>query len=173
MSSIIHQIILIGSMGAGKSTVGRRLAARLSVPCVDLDAVIVEHAGCSIPKIFEGQGEAAFRALESEYLKTLCEDGNHKVLATGGGAVLSEANRHVMQQSGFVIWLDAKPEVLAKRISGDRNRPLLKGVPPLQRARELDAQRRPLYKACSDLRIDTAKYRVPQTIRTILEAIKI
>ncbi|MDQ6990966.1 MAG: shikimate kinase [Mariprofundaceae bacterium] len=171
MGALIYPIILIGSMGAGKSTIGRRLAARLSVSCVDLDAVIVEHAGCSIPEIFEEQGEAAFRALESEYLKTLCQDGNNKVLATGGGAVLSEANRHVMQQSGFVIWLDARPEILARRIAGDGNRPLLKGVEPLQRARELDAQRRPLYKACADLRIDTAKCRVPQTIRTILDAI--
>jgi len=166
----INQVILIGSMGAGKSTIGRRLAARLSVSCVDLDAVIVEQAGCSIPDIFAKQGEASFRALESECLKTLCEDGQNNVLATGGGVVLSESNRELIKQSGFVVWLDARPEVLAKRIAGDRNRPLLKGVKPLQRARELDVQRRPLYKSCADLRIDTGKMRVPQTIHTIMDA---
>ncbi|MBL1352214.1 MAG: shikimate kinase [Zetaproteobacteria bacterium] len=157
-------------MGAGKSTIGRRLAARLKVTSVDLDAVIVEQVGCSIPDMFAEQGEAAFRALESECLKRLCEDGQNKVLATGGGAVLSESNRELIKQSGFVIWLDASPEVLAKRIGGDRNRPLLKGVKPLQRARELDAQRRPLYKSCADLRIDTGKMRVPQTVHTIMDA---
>jgi len=170
MGPVIHQAILTGPMGAGKSTIGRRLAAQLGVPCVDLDAVIVEHAGCSIPDMFAEQGEASFRALESACLKTLCEDGRRKVLATGGGAVLSEANRQIIKQSGFVIWLDARPEVLAKRIAGDRNRPLLNGVKPLQRARELDVQRRPLYKSCADLRIDTGKMRVPQAIHTIMDA---
>jgi len=170
MGIVIQSIILIGSMGSGKSTIGRRLAARLSLPCVDLDQVIVELAGKSIPKIFEEEGEDLFRALESRCLKDLCCDGVDRVLATGGGAVLAESNRAIIQQSGFVVWLDASAETLARRIRGDSNRPLLHGVNPLQRAKELDAQRRPLYKNCADLRIDTAVLRVPQSVKVIVDA---
>jgi len=163
-------IILIGSMGAGKSTIGRRLAARLKLPCVDLDQIIVEQAGKSIPSIFEDEGEGAFRVLESQCLKDVCSDGVAKIIATGGGVVLTEDNRDIMQQSGFVVWLDASAETLARRIRGDSNRPLLHGVNPLQRAKELDAQRRPLYKNCADLRIDTAVLRVPQSVKVIVDA---
>jgi len=158
-------------MGAGKSTIGRRLAARLRIPCVDLDAVIVEQAGKSIPSIFEDDGEAVFRELESQCLKDVWTDATSKVIATGGGIVLAASNRKLLQTSGFVVWLDASPEVLARRIGGDSNRPLLNGVDPLQRARELDAQRRPLYKSCADLCVDTAKLRVPQAIDAIMQAV--
>jgi len=167
----IPHIILIGSMGAGKSTIGRRLAARLHIPCVDLDAVIVEKAGKSIPCIFDADGEDAFRELESQCLNDAWTDVTPKIIATGGGIVLAASNRKLLQQSGFVIWLDANPDVLARRIGGDANRPLLNGVDPLQRARELDVERRPLYKSCADLCIDTAKLRVPQAIHVIMQAI--
>jgi len=161
-------ILLIGPMGAGKSTIGRRLAARLKLPCVDLDRVIVERAGQSIPRIFETKGERAFRSLEEDCLEELCTDGEDKVLATGGGVVLSEANRRQLKQVGRVVWLDAPPEVLAKRIAGDANRPLLRGVNPLQKARELDEQRRPLYEACADYRVPTGQMHVRQALENIL-----
>jgi len=162
-------VTLIGPMGAGKSTIGRRLAARLAVPCVDLDAEIVKQAGKPIPRIFEEEGECAFRALEGALLHDFCTDGAPKVLATGGGVVLSAPNRQRLQESGLVIWLNAPPEVLARRIGGDANRPLLRGVNPLAKAKELDRQRRPLYEACADMRVDTSSMGVGRAMYEILE----
>jgi len=161
-------IILIGSMGAGKSTIGRLLAARLGLQCVDLDAVIVEKAGKVIPRIFEEDGECVFRALESACLQTLCTDGVDRVLATGGGVIMTAPNRERMKEAGDVIWLDAPPEVLAKRIAGDKNRPLLNGVDALAKARELDYQRRKYYEMSADFRVDTSLMNAHEAVDAIV-----
>jgi len=161
-------MILIGSMGAGKSTIGRLLAARLGLQCVDLDVVIVEQAGKPIPRIFEEDGECVFRALESACLQTLCSDGVAKVLATGGGVIMSAPNRKRIQEAGDVIWLDAPPEVLAKRIAGDKNRPLLNGVDALAKARELDHQRRKYYEMSADFRVDTSQMNAQKAVDAIV-----
>jgi len=160
--------LLIGSMGAGKSTIGRLLAARLGLGCVDLDAVIVEKAGKNIPHIFEEDGECVFRALEAEALQLLCTDGKAKVLATGGGVIMSAPNRERMKQAGKIIWLDAPPEVLAKRIAGDGNRPLLKGVDVLAKAKALDNQRRKYYEMSADFRVDTSQMSARQAVDAIV-----
>ncbi len=158
-------------MGSGKSTIGRQLveqfAARIRMVFVDLDEVIVDKAGKSISRIFEEDGECVFRALESEGLEMLTADSESKVIATGGGTVLSAPNRERMKKAGPVIWLDASPEVLAARTANDPNRPLLKGVDPLQKARELDRQRRPVYKACADFRVDTSLLSVDEAVEEI------
>jgi len=161
-------VILIGSMGAGKSTIGWLLAARLGLNCVDLDVVIVERAGKTIPRIFEEDGECVFRALEAEALQLLCTDGVARVLATGGGVVMSAPNRERMKQAGKVIWLDAPPEVLAKRIAGDSNRPLLNGVDVLVKAKELDNQRRKYYEMSADFRVDTSQMSAAQAVGAIM-----
>ncbi len=163
--------ILIGPMGAGKSTIGRLLAARLGFDFVDMDERIVEKAGKSIPRIFEEDGECVFRALEGEVLQALCTAHEKQVLATGGGAILSAPNRERIKHAGVVIWLDAPPELLAKRMIGDKNRPLLKGVDVLSKAKELDRQRRKHYEACANFRVDTSKLSAKQAVEEIMSSV--
>ncbi len=161
-------VLLIGLMGSGKSTIGKLLASRLSLSFVDLDEKIVAQQGKSIPQIFEQEGEATFRALESQALEEALQF-QESVIATGGGAILSEYNRELMQQSGKVIWLDASPEVLADRITGDSNRPLLHDVNPLEKMRVLTAERNPLYAEIADLRIDTGLMNTKEAVDTIAD----
>ncbi|MDX8401571.1 MAG: shikimate kinase [Mariprofundaceae bacterium] len=150
-------ISLVGLMGSGKTTIGRLLAARLRCPFEDLDEAIVARAGKPIPRIFAEDGECVFRAIEGEALEGVVRRGGYRVLATGGGVVLRAPNRARLKRAGPVIWLDAPPEVLAARIAGDPNRPLLHGVDPLARMRELDRARRALYREVADLRIDVGR----------------
>jgi len=161
-------ITLIGPMGAGKSSVGSRLAKRLQLPFIDLDAMIVARAGKSIPHIFRDDGQCVFRALEGECLQQCLSSAKHCVLATGGGVVMRAPNRQRLKDGGTVIWLDASPEILAQRTAGDTNRPLLHGVNPLQKARELDIQRRTYYQRCADFRINTANSTVTATVTGIM-----
>jgi shikimate kinase len=160
--------VLIGSMGAGKSTIGRLLAARLGFDFIDSDDAIIEKAGKSIPRIFEEDGECIFRALESEVLQELCSKHDRQVLATGGGAVLRALNRERIINAGYVIWLDAQPEVLAERIMGDKNRPLLHGVDVLSKAKQLDRERRKYYDMCADIRVDTSLMNAKEAVDTII-----
>jgi shikimate kinase len=161
-------VILVGPMGAGKTTIGRLLAARIAFDFIDLDDVIVEWTGKTIPAIFEEHGECLFRALESEMLASFCTAPvSRHVLSTGGGAVLLAANRQRMHRAGPVVWLHADPEVSAARITGDANRPLLKEADPLTKARELAGFRTPLYEAVADLKIDTGRRSAQEAVDDI------
>jgi len=144
--------VLIGLMGCGKSSIGRRLSKKLKMPLVDLDDVIVEQAGMSIPEIFAKHGEEHFRDLESVALANYI--GQRVVLASGGGVVMRDINRKILKSHPPVIWLKAPPEFIAARIAGDPNRPLIAGQDALQRLTELADIRYPLYKKCADLVID-------------------
>lgn len=146
---------VVGLMGSGKSTIGKLLASRLSLSFVDLDEMIVQAQGKSIPQIFEQDGEAVFRALESQALEEALKFQD-SVIATGGGVILSEHNRERMKDAGQVIWLDASPKTLAARITGDSNRPLLHDVDPLEKMIALTSERNPLYEQVADLKIDTS-----------------
>ncbi len=148
-------VFLIGPMGAGKSTIGRLLAERLSRPFLDMDDIIVARSGRSIPDIFACDGECAFRALEGQTLEALCRREEPAVIATGGGVVLAAPNRERIRRAGLAVWLDAPPEVVAARIAGDANRPLIAGGDALARARELDSRRRPLYAGAADFTVRT------------------
>lgn len=161
-------VSLIGPMGAGKSSIGTRLAKCLDVGFVDLDAAIVAKAGKSIPRIFDEDGQCVFRALEGECLQYHVDQAKPCVLATGGGVVMRAPNRLRLGQAGPVIWLDARPNILAQRIAGDRNRPLLNGVNPLQKAQELDLQRRSYYRRCANFHINTGEQRINAVIAAIL-----
>ena len=147
-------IVLVGPMGAGKSAVGALLARRLGLPFADLDALIEAEAGARIAELFRDAGEAAFRARESALLaRSLAADG--QVLATGGGAVLGEANRRRLRERGFVAWLQADPAAQLQRLEGCRDRPLLEGTDRRARLDALAAERDPLYREVADLVIDT------------------
>jgi shikimate kinase len=158
-------------MGAGKTTVGRLLARRLKLRFIDSDHAIEERCGVKIPVIFEIEGEAGFRARESQAVVELTAlDGI--VLATGGGAVLGASNRERLAARGTVVYLRAKPEDLYERVRHDRNRPLLATPDPLARMRELFAERDPLYLEVADVVVDTGAQSVQVLARMLLEKLE-
>ncbi|HKI62353.1 MAG TPA: shikimate kinase [Mariprofundaceae bacterium] len=140
--------VLVGLMGSGKSSIGRRLAEYLDVPLLDLDEMIIERAGCSIPEIFARLGEEAFRDMETATLGDAL--GRHAVIATGGGVVMRAENMALLKEHPPVIWLKASPEFLAQRIDGDLNRPLIAAGDTLNKLKELARVRYPLYEECAD-----------------------
>jgi shikimate kinase len=148
-------LIFIGPMGAGKTTVGRHVAELLSMPFHDLDHEIELHTGAAISLVFDLEGEAGFRKRETTTLAEIAA-GSGIVLSTGGGAVLSEANRRVLRERGFVIWLDATIEAQLARLARDRQRPLLKAPDRRARLEHLAIERNPLYEEIADLRIASA-----------------
>jgi shikimate kinase len=139
-----RSIVLIGMMGAGKSSIGRRLAARLAIPFVDADVEIEEAAGMSIADIFAAQGEPYFRAGEARVLARLLDHGP-QVLATGGGAFMNEQTRAKMRETAVSVWLKADLDVLARRLRRRNDRPLLKTADPVATLAALLAEREPVY----------------------------
>ena len=146
-------LVLVGPMGAGKSSIGRRLAGRLGLRFVDADRAIEEATGASVPVIFECEGEAGFRARERALLADLCA-GRDQLIATGGGAVLEAANREALRQRGFVVYLRVGIEQQLRRLARDTVRPLLAGPDRRERLQQLAAQRGPLYEEIADLTFD-------------------
>jgi len=137
-------IVLVGLMGAGKSTVGKRLAARLHLPFVDADQEIERAAGMTVAEIFDRFGEAQFRDGERRVIARLI-DGLPKVLATGGGAFMHPETRQLILDRATAIWLDADIEVLAERVGRRDDRPLLRNTDPRAKLRELAELRNPVY----------------------------
>lgn len=145
-------LFLIGPMGAGKSSIGRRLARHFGMTCIDLDARIEERTGTSVATIFEIEGEAGFRRRESELLEELSAHSGI-VLATGGGAVLAPANRTRLRGRGFVLWLQTSVEQQMRRLVRDRQRPLLDTPDRRKRLEMLARERDPIYRELADLAI--------------------
>jgi shikimate kinase len=147
-----RSIVLIGMMGVGKSSIGRRLAGRLGIPFVDADAEIEKAAGMSIADIFAHRGEADFRSGEARVIARLLE-GGPQVLAAGGGAFMNAATREAIRAKGVSVWLKADLDVLLRRISKRRNeRPLLQTGDPEETLRALLIEREPIY-AQADLTV--------------------
>lgn len=149
-------LVLVGMMGSGKSSVGRILAQRLGEPFVDTDAEIEAEAGLAIPALFARDGESRFRALERAVLARVCGSGG-QVIATGGGAVLSPENREVLRRTGLVFWLKAPPAELYRRAvaQGIAGRPLLAGEDPLARLTALAFDREEAYGAAAHHVLET------------------
>lgn len=153
--------------GSGKSTVGRHLARRAGISFFDSDHVIEERIGGSIRAYFDRHGEAAFRDLEQSVIAELLA-GPACVLATGGGAVLREANRQALRSCARVIYLRSSPEEVFRRVRHDTARPLLQVPDPLGKLRELYAQRDPLYRETAHFVIETGRPSVPTLVNMIL-----
>ena len=153
--------------GCGKSTVGRHLARQLNWRLVDSDAEIEQVIGCSIRDYFEQQGEAAFRDIEQDVIARLCALPS-TVVATGGGAVLREANRTALSSNTEVVYLRSTPEELFRRLRRDTQRPLLQVRDPQRRLRDLFLERDPLYRQVARYVIETGRPSVPVLVNMIL-----
>ncbi len=163
-------IFLVGPMGAGKSTIGRRLAQLLGLEFVDSDKEIEERTGATIALIFELEGEAGFRAREQAVIAALTRRRNI-VLATGGGAVLDPDNRRCLSQRGVVIYLSASVDEQLDRTRQDDNRPLLQTADPRGRLATLLAARDPLYREIADFIVPTDGRHVKQVVNHILRCL--
>ena len=159
---------LVGMPGSGKSTVGRQLAQRARVPFIDLDHRLEQELGTSIRRFFETEGEARFRDLEAQVLADVAGQAGGMVLSTGGGAVLRPENRAVLRQFGHVVYLHAAPEEIFKRVKHDKTRPLLQGVNPLDKLRELYAHRDSLYRETAHFVIETGRPTVHTLVNMVM-----
>ena len=160
------RIFLIGPMGAGKSTLGRRLARALHFDYCDTDDVLVERTGASISLIFDVEGEDGFRDREANLLQELTERDDI-VLATGGGIVLREENRRILRERGFVVYLHAPLDRLFERTSKDTSRPLLQTENPREKLGQILKERAALYEQTADICVDTDNYSIAQLVNHI------
>jgi shikimate kinase len=165
-----RSIVLVGMMGVGKSSIGRRLASRLGVPFVDADTEIEKAAGMSIADIFARHGEADFRSGEARVIARLL-DGGPQVLATGGGAVMNADTRSAIKAKGVSIWLSAELDVLMRRINKRKNeRPLLQTADPAATLRQLLVAREPFY-AQADLTVQSREVPHEAIVAEIMTAL--
>ncbi len=154
MGQLSKTIALVGMMGAGKSSIGRRLAARMAIAFFDADSEIEAAAGQPIPEIFASYGEAAFRDCERKVISRLVAEKPPHILATGGGAFMSAETREHLKAATVTVWLRAPLELLFARVKRKGNRPLLKTPDPLATLATLLAEREPTY-ALADLTVDS------------------
>jgi shikimate kinase len=164
-------IVLIGFMGSGKSTVGRELHHRLGYPLVDMDHVIEHRAGKPITAIFAEDGEEKFREMETRLLEELSDSAApRRIISTGGGVIGREKNRALLRHLGYVVWLHAPTEVILDRTAKNRDRPLLHTDDPVARVEALLAVRKPLYGETAHLKVDTAGLDCGELATGILES---
>lgn len=163
-------IALVGLMGVGKSSIGRRLAQALDLPFRDADAEVEAAAGRSIPDIFAEYGEPAFRDGERKVIARLLDQGPH-VLATGGGAFMNDQTRVLIKEKAISVWLKADLEVLARRVSRKSDRPLVAGKDPLEVLQAQAAVRYPIYEQ-ADIVVETGDTPHQVAVESILEALQ-
>ncbi|VAW94913.1 Shikimate kinase I [hydrothermal vent metagenome] len=161
-----QSIFLVGPMGAGKTTVGRQLAKCLNMDFADSDSEIEKRTGVDIPLIFELEGESGFRKRETAMIDSLTNQDTI-VLATGGGAVLSEQNRGYLVSRGTVIYLNTSIDQIMERTHRDSKRPLLQTDNPRGKLEELAAVRDPLYQSIADITISTESQKIRDVIKEI------
>lgn len=166
-----RNIILVGFMGSGKSTIGRELGQLLSYPMIDTDSMIEEIEKISIADIFSLKGESYFRESETDALHQLAESSlTHHIIATGGGLPVKEENRPLLRQLGYVVWLDANTDTILERTSRNSNRPLLQTENPRETINKMLEQRNAIYSDVSHLRLQTSGLSIAETAHGILES---
>ena len=163
-------MLLIGMMGAGKSTVGRRLAASLGAAFLDSDEQVEAATGRTVPEILRTDGEAAFRAEESAALERALATAPPLVISVAGGAVLDPANRRRMSTAGTVVWLRAKPSTLTRRVGDGKGRPLLEGDVG-RNIERLESVRRPLYAEIADVVVDVDELTPDEVVSRVAAAV--
>jgi shikimate kinase len=169
--NLVRNIVFVGLMGAGKTTVGKKLSRRHGLPFLDTDQEIERRCGATIPTIFDLEGEEGFRKRESKMVAEVMALTGH-VITTGGGAVIAPENREHLKK-GFVIYLDADPEQLWQRLASDTHRPLLtQAADPKARLASLHQARDPIYRQMADLIVPTTRASVSVVIRAIEEGLK-
>jgi len=162
---------LIGFMGVGKTAVGEALAKKLNRKFVELDLLIEQKAGKSIPEIFQQDGEIAFRELEIEVTKEIAKE-KYQVIACGGGVVLNKINIDRLKKEGIIVHLTASPRAILKRVSEKGQRPLLEVDNPTLTIRELLRFRKPFYERAADITIDTTKLDINSVVEQIISKLK-
>ena len=165
----VHPVVLVGLMGAGKTSVGRRLAEKLGIPFVDADHEIEEAAGKSIAEIFSDHGEAYFREGERRVIQRLIGNGT-QVLATGGGAFMNDGTRARIQEHGISVWLKASLPLLMKRVAKRQDRPLLKADDPQTVMRNLMEKRYPVY-GLADVTVESRDVQHGQMVNDVIRAL--
>lgn len=161
-------IVLIGFMGSGKSIVGVKLSYKLQRTLIDTDKMIEQQANKTISEIFKEDGEEAFRTMETDVLRKLSLKNYNRIISVGGGTPLREENRELLKKCGTVCYLRAKPETIYNRINGDTTRPLLQCDDPLERIKNLLAERSSVYEKCADLIIDVDELSIEGVANSIV-----
>ena len=171
MGSGGRHIVLIGMMGAGKTTVGSRLARVLDRPFIDSDVQVEQRTARTVREIFESDGEPAYRAIESEVLAEALASEEPAVIAAAGGTILDPNNRRRMKECGTVVFLEAKPSDLVPRVGGQDHRPLLRDDPAgvLQ---QMDEVRRPLYEETADFVVDASSAPPDELVEQIVKLVR-
>lgn len=165
-------IVLIGFMGSGKTSVGLRLSYRLRMPVEDTDKLIEDREGRAISDIFATDGEDVFRNMETELLASIAKREYRRIISVGGGTPVREENRVLLKKCGTVIYLRAKAETIYERLKNDTTRPLLRCENPLERIRELLAARKEAYEGCADLIVDVDDLQMEDILERISNGLK-
>lgn len=168
----MKNIILIGFMGCGKTTVGIRLSYRIRKVLEDTDKRIEREQGRTISEIFEAEGEPYFRDLETKLLQKLIQEKYQRIISTGGGLPVREENRKLLRELGTVIYLRIKPETVYQRLKNDKTRPLLQCEDPLAKIRELMEQRMPLYEEAAHIVIDVDDKDMETVLTSITDSLE-
>ncbi len=171
VSQVAKSVVLIGMMGAGKSSVARCLQRRTALALFDTDEIVESKFGMSIREIFARHGEEEFRKSETEVLRSLATT-KHAIIVTGGGIVLRDENAEILKRRGVVVWLDGEEETLFKRASTSGNRPLLRGDNPRHAFAQMLEARLPLYAKTAHLRIDTSALTDEEVAIAILSKVR-